>query len=311
MIISASRRTDLPAFYSGWFFNRLKEGFVLVRNPGNPHRLSRIGLSPSKIDGIVFWTKNPLPMLDRLSELKGFNFYFQFTLNAYGPDAEPGLPSKNDVLIPAFQRLSSLVGKERVIWRYDPIFLSKTYSIGYHARSFELLAKRLHRYTQTCTVSFLDRYLNTERNTRPLGIRPETPDEQMEIMRRFSEIAFGYGLTLNTCAEQGDFRSLGAGRAKCIDKERLEMLGGVQLDVGKAAGQRPACGCAESFDIGAYHSCPNGCLYCYANANQTAAFQNMRRHNPAAPVLLGDIGPDDCILERKTISHQTGQTSLF
>mgnify|MGYP002798469658 FL=1 len=132
MIISASRRTDIPTYYSEWFFNRLKEEYVLVRNPMNIHQISKISLSPNVVDGIVFWTKNPIPMLNRIAELKKYNFYFQFTLNAYGKDVEPKIPSKKEVIIPAFQKLSEIVGKERVVWRYDPIFFNKKYTVDYH-----------------------------------------------------------------------------------------------------------------------------------------------------------------------------------
>ena len=156
MIISASRRTDIPTYYSEWFFNRLHEGYVLVRNPMNIHQVSKITLNPDVVDGIVFWTKNPTPMLDKLDQLNDYTYYFQFTLNAYGRDVETGVPSKNNVIIPAFQKLSDKIGPERVIWRYDPIFISKIYTIDYHLHYFEQLAKRLSPYTKKCTISFLD-----------------------------------------------------------------------------------------------------------------------------------------------------------
>lgn len=124
MIISASRRTDIPSYYSEWMLNRLKEKYVLVRNPMNIHQVSKIDLSPNVVDAIVFWTKNPTPMLGRLDELKDYIYYFQFTLTAYGPDVERNLPSKNRIIIPTFQELSKEIGKEKVVWRYDPIFLT-------------------------------------------------------------------------------------------------------------------------------------------------------------------------------------------
>lgn len=164
MIISASRRTDIPTYYSDWFLKRIKAGYVYVRNPMNPHQVSQINLSPEVVDGIVFWTKNPTPMLDRLVELNDYMYYFQFTLNSYGVDVEENIPNKSKVVIPAFQRLSDSIGPDRVIWRYDPIFLSKVYTVDYHIRYFEELAKRLFPYTKKCTISFLDLYRNTEQN---------------------------------------------------------------------------------------------------------------------------------------------------
>lgn len=148
MIISASRRTDIPTYYSDWLLSRVKAGYVYVQNPMNAHQISRVSLSPEVVDGIVFWTKNPTPMLDKLDALRDYMYYFQFTLNSYGTDVERNIPSKNNVIIPAFQQLSDLIGPDRVIWRYDPIFLSETYTMDYHIRYFEELAKRLSPYTK-------------------------------------------------------------------------------------------------------------------------------------------------------------------
>ena len=174
MIVSASRRTDIPAFYSRWFFNRLREGYVLVRNPAAPRRISRISLGPEDVDGIVFWTKNPAPMLDKLDLLREYAYYFQFTLTPYGREVESGLPSKNQVILPAFQRLADKVGPERVIWRYDPIFLSRTYTLDHHLRTFEKMARRLAPFTNKCIISFLDYYHDTARKMADLELLPFT-----------------------------------------------------------------------------------------------------------------------------------------
>jgi Domain of unknown function (DUF1848). len=158
MIISASRRTDIPAFYSEWFLNRIKAGFLIVRNPMNPKQLSRIVLTPDVVDCIVFWTKNPTPMLPKLDELKDYNYYFQFTLTGYGQDIERNLPSKKDVLIPAFLELSEKIGAHRVIWRYDPILINSKYSEEYHVSAFKQIAEALNGHTEKCVFSFVDRY---------------------------------------------------------------------------------------------------------------------------------------------------------
>ncbi len=250
MIISASRRTDIPAYYTEWFFNRLREGYVLTRNPMNFHQISKISLSPDVVDAIVFWTKNPTPMLLRLNELKDYPFYFQFTLTPYGPEIETGLPSKNQVIIPSFQRLAGEIGRERVVWRYDPIFFSEQYSMEYHCRYFRVLASKLSPYTEKCTVSFLDLYRNTERNLKPFGFVPDDLKRQTELLERFAEIAREYGIALDTCAEVQDFGHLGIGHAHCIDKERIERIGGSKLKVGRDNNQRGACGCVSSIDIG-------------------------------------------------------------
>ena len=140
MIISASRRTDIPAFYSEWFLNRIKEGFLDVRNPMNNRQVSRLPLSPELVDCIVFWTKNPIPMLPKLDGLRKYCYYFQFTLTGYGRDIETNLPDKRKELIPAFQELSDRIGPERVIWRYDPILVSDRYSAAYHIKAIAEIA---------------------------------------------------------------------------------------------------------------------------------------------------------------------------
>ena len=311
MIISASRRTDIPTYYSEWFFNRLREGDVLVRNPMNARQISRISLSPEAVDGIVFWTKNPVPMLSRLGELEPYPYYFQFTLTAYGRDVEPNLPGKNGVLIPAFQELSRMAGRERVVWRYDPIFLSDRYTVEYHCRYFRVLAAKLGEYTEKCTVSFLDFYRSTARNMRSLHIREMTAAQQREMMERFSEIAGEYGLSIDTCSEAISLEDLGISHASCVDRERLERIGGYRLKVGRDRNQREECGCAASVDIGAYDTCGNGCLYCYATDSPPRAAERVRAHRPDSPILFGTVGPEDVIREREAVSLREQQLSLF
>lgn len=311
MIISASRRTDIPSYYSEWFFNRIKEGFVYVRNPMNYHQISKISLSTEVVDGIVFWTKNPAPMIERLGELDEYTYYFQFTLNSYGTDIETNVPSKNDIVIPAFQKLSSQIGKERVVWRYDPILFNEKYTMDYHIKYFQLLADKLSDYTEKCTVSFLDFYKNTQRNIAPLGIIPPSPGQVEEIMGIFSTIAKEHGIYVDTCAEEVDLEKFGIGHARCIDKERFERIGNYQLDVEKDKNQRSICGCMASIDIGTYNTCKNGCLYCYANYSQKIVSSNSRQHNPVSPLLFGSVSEDDVIKPRLVRSCIECQTSLF
>lgn len=299
MIISASRRTDIPTFYSQWFFNRIKDGYVLVRNPMNAHQISKISLSPDVVDGIVFWTKNPIPMLGRLDELKDYTYYFQFTLNSYGQDIEPYVPNKQNVTIPAFQKLSDSIGPEKVIWRYDPIFLSDKYSPEYHVRYFEKLAKILHPYTKKCTFSFIDIYRNTEKNVKGLDLHPFSVEQQKYIAKNLADIAHSYGLQIDTCAEGIDLEQYGIQHARCIDDRLLSELIGCPLKVGKDKNQRLECGCIESIDIGTYNTCRNGCLYCYANYSQKSVQTNSQKHNPNSPLLFGEVGNDDKITERK------------
>ena len=298
MIISASRRTDIPTYYADWFFRRIQEGFVLVRNPMNAHQVSQVSLNPEVVDGIVFWTKNPLPMLDRLDALRDYMYYFQFTLNGYREDVERNIPSRKKVIIPAFQRLSDQIGPDRVIWRYDPILLNDTYTVDWHLRCFEELAKRLAPYTRLCTISFLDFYRNTEKNMAGLETRHFTPEIQDTLARHLAEIAHSHGLRLATCAEGIDLEQYGIEHARCVDGRLFEKLLGCPLDLKKDKNQRQECGCAESIDIGAYNTCRNGCRYCYANYNQPSVQTNSGKHNPLSPLLVGGLGPEDKVTQR-------------
>ena len=265
MIISASRRTDLPAFYSQWFFQRLQEGYVLVRNPVNPRQVSRVSLAPEVVDGFVFWTKNPGPMLPWLDRLPDCPYYFQVTLTPYGAEIERNLPSKREVILPAVRQLARRIGPERVIWRYDPVFLTDQYSAAFHQKAFSQLARALKGVTVRCIISFLDWYSPMER--RFGSQRPQMIDEgQMQALAAaFGQTAAENGMRIFTCAETADLSGFDLEHGCCIDRELLEQIGGRSLDLGKDRGQRAACGCAMSIDIGAYDTCPGGCLYCYAD----------------------------------------------
>lgn len=304
MIVSASRRTDIPSYYSEWFFNRLKDGYAYVRNPMNPHQISEISLSPDVVDGIVFWTKNPEPMLNRLDELRDYPYYFQFTLTAYGSDVERNLPSKEEVVIPTFQRLSSLIGRERVVWRYDPILLSDRYTVQFHRMYFRVLCDKLADYTEKCTISFLDLYKNSKRSISELGICPPTPEQADELAHSLSEIAAEHGIEIDTCAEDIDLGRYGIGHAACIDRQRLERIGKCKLTVGRDKNQRAACGCAASIDLGAYNSCRNGCVYCYANFSQRLVRDNCGRYDPFSPLLCGEVTAEDRIKPREMKSFR-------
>jgi hypothetical protein len=298
MIISASRRTDIPACYPGWLCQRIREGFVLTRNPMRYHLVSKINLSPETVDGIVFWTKNPAPFIGRLHELNAYAYYFQFTLTSYGKDIEPNVPVKSSDVIPAFQQLSDKIGPERVIWRYDPILLNKKYTEGYHMEYFYEIAKRLNGYTSKCIISFVDRYKNTDRNTHDLGILEIEDNTKRKLAETFSQTAHSYGISLETCAEEIDLNEYGIGHAKCIDGNLLGSQRGSPLKVSKDKNQRPHCGCDASVDIGAYNTCPNGCKYCYANYKTGMQKNSADGHDPFSPMLTGSIGEDDVIKDR-------------
>ena len=264
MIISASRRTEIPALFSDWFFERLAAGTVEVTNPFNPKQIRMVSLKPADVDGFVFWSKNPAPMLSRLSELQDFVCYFQFTLNGYGREVELAVPAKG-VLIETFQQLSARVGAGRVIWRYDPIFLANDFPVDWHLENFAGLAAELSGATDTCIISFGDVYRKNAKRISELNFR--TPDEAdiRKMAEGMSVIGRNHGLRLQTCAEKIDLSVYGVTHACCIDVERLSRLSGRSIAYVKDKNQRPECGCAQSIDIGRYNTCRLGCLYCYAS----------------------------------------------
>lgn len=314
MIISASRRTDIPCCCSDWFFNRLKEGFLYVRNPVNPRQVSKVSLSPELVDCIVFWTKNPIPMLRRLDELKGYAYYFQFTLTGYGADLEPGLPSKREELIPAFRELAQMLGSERVIWRYDPIFIGGGYTAEYHTKAFEEIARQLRGCTEQAVISFGDLYEKTKRNTKDFPIEPPDEPTISYLAERFSTAAKENGMRLVTCAEQADLSAYGIGHGSCIDAELAGRICGAKLEcpAERSQGQgRKDCGCAESVDIGAYDTCRLGCRYCYANADTEAVRRRAEAYNSDSPILCDELRETDHVTERRMKSRKSAQISMF
>ncbi len=291
MIVSASRRTDIPAQYADWFFNRLAAGFALVRNPMNPRQIRRVSLTPDAVEGFVFWTKNPAPMLDRLAALEGCPCLFHVTITAYGQDMEPGVPSKDSVVIPALRRLSGLIGPRRVIWRYDPVLLSGVYTVQEHVSRFAALARQLAPFTQTCVFSFLDSYRRTARTMARLGARAPSEQEQVQLAEAFAGAARPLGLRLCACCETVDLSTWGIAPARCIDAGLLGLSSG--RATARDRHQRPGCHCAPSVDIGAYDTCRHGCRYCYAGAGGRAA----AAHDPASPLLTGRPGPQDTVTD--------------
>mgnify|MGYP002626455662 CR=1 FL=1 len=313
MIISASRRTDIPAFYSEWFLNRIKAGFVDVVNPFNTKQVSRISLNPKVVDCIVFWTKDAAPIIDRLNALKAYKFYFQFTITPYDEDVEPGLlrhQTKDDI-VRTFQRLSDKIGQDKVIWRYDPILLSRNHSVDWHFDQFAYLCDKLAPYTKRCVISFLDLYSKTKHNTQPLGIRDISVDEMRELALGISQIADGK-LEVQSCSEKIDLAEFGIKHGACIDKEIIEQVIGAEIDIAKDKTQRQECGCMSSVDIGQYDTCTHLCAYCYANFRPQIAKANFDRHNPKATSLYGELNKDAKITERKmTTLKILRQQSLF
>lgn len=289
MIVSASRRTDLPAYYADWLCRRFSEGCVLVRNPFRFHQVSRIALTAETVDGIVFWTKNPLPLARRLSVFRDFPYYFQWTLTPYGRDIEPGLPDKSRLLA-AFRDLAEAIGPERLVWRYDPVLLSPAWTCTRHEETFARFCRALRGASDTCVVSFLDGYRHGEAFCRAHAVRPPDASEREALLASFAESARACGFTLRACCEA----ETGLPPAACIDAARLSRIGGVRIAAGKDRSQRPGCACAEAVDIGAYNTCPAGCGYCYA----VRAPRSVRLSPQDAPLLGAPLTAEDAVTDR-------------
>lgn len=308
LILSASRRTDIPCYYSEWFVNRLKAGYALTRNPMNHAQLSKITLSPDVVDCIVFWTKDAANILPHLSSIDdmGYNYYFQFTLTPYDRSIEKNLRGKTEIEA-TFIELSRRIGKERILWRYDPIILNDALTIDYHKREFDRLCRKLSPFTRSVTISFVDTYAKLKTNL----IREISANEIYELSAFIGQTAKEHGLCAKACCEKLDLSDFGIGRASCIDKEVIEKICGCQLKLSADKNQRDCCGCVESVDIGAYNTCLNECVYCYANSSVASAERRNKSHNPNGELLVGVAAGDEKITERKVKSNKVEQISLF
>ena len=311
MIISASRRTDIPAFYSEWFMNRLREKKVVIQGPKTKGKYTEISLDPEVVDCIVFWTKNPSPLIPHLKEIdeRGYPYYFQFTLNPYPTHIEPHLPTKKQ-LVDVFRNLSIRIGMEKVIWRYDPIILTPDHPISYHVKTFEDMVKVLGKYTSRCVVSFLDTYESNRQALSELGSEFIDSDSRFILAREFSQIAQTYGLELYSCSEAENWENLKISHGACIDPQLISRIS-APLKIKKDPNQRPGCRCAESIDIGAYESCSHGCIYCYANQSLEGVLRHREAHDPKSPLLIGWPKQEDQVIIKEIVSKKEKQMSLF
>ncbi len=308
MIINSGNRTDVPAFFSDWFYRRIREGYVLVRNPYFRSQITRYTLSPDVVDCLAFCTKNPRPMLARLDELKDYRQFWFVTITPYGRDVEPRVPSFSHV-IESFKKLSRRFGPDAVHWRYDPIFLTDKYTMDFHFSAFEEMSRALEGFTHSCVISFIDLYEKTKRNFP--GIREVSRDEQILLTRRIADIAASHGMGVNGCAEAPYLGRYGIDTKGCMTKEILEKA--LAVDLAPPAGQRKRdfCPCLLGIDIGEYDSCAHGCLYCYANQNKRAVDRNFPLHDPLSPLMIGWPGEGEEIKEAVQKTYLTGQGRLF
>lgn len=297
MIIQASMRTDIPAFYAEWFLNRLKAGFVLVRNPYDPSSVTRYRLSPEVVDAIGFCTKDPSPMLAHMDALKDYGQYWFVTITPYGRDIEPNVPDREKVMADV-KTLSEIVGQRRVGWRYDPIFISDEYPIERHIADFEHMARILEGCTDTCVISFIDLYKKVRRNFPE--VREVGREDRIALGRAFARIGAKYGMTIRACAEGMELAPYGVNCAGCMTVDIWEKALGQRLNVPKGKNQRDgACNCVLGSDVGAYDTCRHLCRYCYANADPDRVRKNKVFHDPSSPFLIGNSLPGDIVRDAK------------
>ncbi|MBD3385533.1 DUF1848 family protein [candidate division KSB1 bacterium] len=287
MIISASRRTDIPAFYSAWLKNRIEKGFCMVRNPFNPAQVRRVSLLAKDVDLFVFWTRNALPLLPFLKQLdrNGYHYYFLYTVTAYGEDLEPHLPSQQKQ-IDRVKILAEQIGSDKVIWRYDPILLSVKFNINFHTDHFAELAKNLKPWVYRVIVSPIDMYAKTRRNLQEnAAILPVDFEERVNsgLFPQLAKIAGDNHLEIQSCASRIDTSSFGIPAGKCIDDSYIQQVFSIGVSRQKDRGQRKSCSCVKSTDIGRYNSCVHGCLYCYAVQTWKQAKTYFQNHNVAKP----------------------------
>ena len=309
MIINTGQRTDIPAFYSEWFINRIKAGFVLVRNPYNPKLVTKFKLDPTIVDVIGFCTKNPRPMFKYLDILKPFGQFWYITITGFDTDLEPNVP-KIDEVIEDFKFLSNKIGKNSIAIRYTPIIINEKYTKERHIKTFEYIISKLSGYTNLATFGFLDLYPKLERNHKDLK---DTDDKtKIEISLEFKKIAKKYNMELRLCSKEKWLKEYDIDVNGCMRLEDYERSIGKNLIIKKRMDARKNyCSCLISNDIGMYNTCPHLCKYCYANGDKKIIIDNYMMHNPNSPLLIGDIKEDDIIKDADQESYIDRRISLF
>lgn len=314
MILSVSKRTDIPAFYSQWFMNCIRKGSFCYKNPMNPSQILRVPLSSNNVDCIVFWTKDAQNIMQYLPELDnlGYKYYFQFTITPYDKDIESNIRNKKDI-IETFKKLSLKIGKEKIIYRYDPILITNKYSIDFHIKTFEKIVSELANYTESVVISFVDDYRKISTNMKDIKVKEITDFDMINMADNFSKVTKKYNLKLMTCAEKINLTQFGIEKSKCIDGDLIEKIIGCQITHKntKYDKQRLSCGCIQCIDMGNYDTCIHGCLYCYANVNKQKAKENYKLHNKESEILLGNISNEKVVNKKDTESFKVRQATLF
>jgi len=291
VILNVSGRCDIVAFFTPWFINRYQKGYVDVRNPFNTHLVNRIFFSD--VDLIMFCTKNPWPIINFLPKIKQ-KILFHVTLTPYKKDVEPGVIDKKHI-IEGIKKISKIIGKENIVVRYDPIFLSQRYTLNYHLKAFKRLCELLSGNVNKIIVSFVDNYKNVQNNIFYLKIKPFTQEDYEVIGTHFSKFARENNITVQTCFEKQTLEEYGFVSGKCLSVDFAYKLTGKKYKKWNARN----CGCAQLVDIGVYNTCRHFCKYCYANFDEKMVNRNFFNHDIASSLLVGHIKEDDVIKVRK------------
>lgn len=291
MIVNVGGRTDIANYYSEWLRNRIKEGFAYSRNPLFPNNVSKVSLKPEDVDCLMFCSKNYQPILPYMKEIsETYRVICHYTITAYGTDVEPNVPDI-ETSIQILMELSKIVGKEKVLWRYDPILLTQKYTVQKHLETFEKMAKQIAPYVERCIFSFVEMYKKHEVNFPELI--PFTEEDKDLIAEGIGRIAMKYGFILQTCGPEENYAGYGINTSGCVTLDILGKANNLEFRNLKHKGFRKGCHCMESRDIGALNSCPNGCKYCYANKNAELPRENFRLHDPDSPLLIGHLKETD------------------
>ena len=294
MILNVSGRTDIVAFYTDWFMNRYHEGFVDVRNPFNHNLVSRIDFSD--VDAILFCTKNPIPILNKINEINK-PIIFHVTLTPYKKDIEPNVPPKGEI-VEAIKKLSKIIGKDNLVIRYDPVFISAKYTLDYHIKAFENLCSLLDGYVSKILISFLDDYKNVRKNKKVLNFKELEESEYKAIGENFSISALKHHMIVHTCFEDRNLTEYGFSKDECLSRELAYKLTGKVYKKEWKARKEGKCHCVQMVDIGVYNSCKHFCKYCYANYDEKQVQDNFINHDPNSSLLVGKLNESDIIKKR-------------
>ena len=309
MIINTGQRTDIPAFYSKWFINRIKEGYVLVRNPYYPKKVTKFILDPKVVDVIGFCTKNPRPMFKYLDDIKMFGQFWYVSITGFGSDLEPNVPPI-DIAIEDFKYLSNKVGSKSVSWRYTPIIINEKYTKERHIKTFEYIASKLEGFTNLAVFGFVDIYPKLAKN------HPEIKDTddltKIEIAEAFQKIAKAHNIELRLCSKEKWLKDYGIDVDGCMRIEDYENSISKKLNIkNKMQARKGYCSCYLSNDIGSYNSCLHLCTYCYANGSKDLIIANYKKHDDNSPFLIGNIEDGDEIKDAVQESYIDDTLTLF